>query len=224
MHTLAPMNSLQVKILERFEQLAKQADKISMLGQHDSHYADPQPFYAWAASAQNLLHGVFGSSSPHYVRFDSELKTIDSNYVNERRFQACKGIFLGAKSDVDGGYLFNLVAEVSGEVFGDFVVAAKAALSEGHHTVASVLACAALEDALKRYAVANDVDVEQKTMEDVVNALKAKGLVSGAQKSLLSAMPKIRNFAMHADWAKLTPQDAGSVIGFVEQFLLSHFQ
>jgi hypothetical protein len=77
--------------------------------------------------------------------------------------------------------------------------------------------------ALKRLAILNGLSVEDKTMEEIVNALKTKGLVSGAQKSLLAAMPKIRNHAMHADWEKLSPQDAGSVIGYVEQFLLSHF-
>jgi hypothetical protein len=77
---------------------------------------------------------------------------------------------------------------------------------------------------LKRYAIANGIDVGiNKPMEEVVNALKSKGLVSGSQKSLLDTMPKIRNNAMHADWEKLTPQDVGSVIGFVEQFLLAHF-
>jgi hypothetical protein len=87
----------------------------------------------------------------------------------------------------------------------------------------AVLACAALEDALKRYAIAKDIDVSNKTMDIVVNALKAGGFVSGSQKGLLEAMPRIRNHAMHADWDKLIPQDAGSVIGFVEQFLLVHF-
>ena len=86
-----------------------------------------------------------------------------------------------------------------------------------------VLACAALEDALKRYAISKGYLLIDKTMDEVVNTLKSQGLVSGAQKTLLSAMPKIRNHAMHADWAKLTPQDAGSVIGFVEQFLLTNF-
>lgn len=76
---------------------------------------------------------------------------------------------------------------------------------------------------MKRYATLNDLNVEGKTMEDVVNALKSKGLVSGAQKSLLSAMPRLRNHAMHAEWAKITPQDAGSVLGFAEQFLLAQF-
>ena len=86
-----------------------------------------------------------------------------------------------------------------------------------------VLASAALEDALKRFAILNGADVTGKGMSDVIAALKAKGLIGGAQKSLLETMPKVRNHAMHADWSKLKSADAGSVIGFVEQFLLANF-
>ena len=98
-----------------------------------------------------------------------------------------------------------------------------AALAEGAKDVAAVLACAALEDALKRLALLNNLEVSDKTMQDVVNALKAKGLVGGAQKSLLDTMPKIRDYTMHANWDKITPQDVGSVMGFVEQLLLVKF-
>jgi len=98
-----------------------------------------------------------------------------------------------------------------------------AALAEGAKDVAAVLACAALEDALKRLALLNNLEVFDKTMQDFVNALKAKGLVGGAQKSLLDTMPKIRDYAMHANWDKITPQDVGSVMGFVEQLLLVKF-
>lgn len=186
-------------------------------------HASHQQFYAWATSALNAIQGVFGKDSPHYTRFEVELSRISNNYVWQNQLDSFRGIFLGAKSDVDGGYLFDVQATFSGEIFGDFVATAKAALAEGQHAVAAVLACAALEDALKRFATSQGLSVENKTMEDVINALKTKGLVSGAQKTLLAAMPKIRNQAMHAEWSKLTPQDAGSVIGFVEQFLLSHF-
>lgn len=133
------------------------------------------------------------------------------------------GVFRAAKADFEGGYLFDVDAEISGEIFGDFVSLAKVALSDGAKDVAAVLACAALEDALKRYARSNQLDIDGKVMQSVVAALKAKGLVSGAQKSLLDTMPRIRDYAMHADWGKLTAQDVGSVIGFVEQFLLSKF-
>ena len=89
--------------------------------------------------------------------------------------------------------------------------------------MAAVLATAALEDSLKRYARANGLDTEEKTMTQVINALKSKGFVSGAQKSLLGAMPKIRNAALHAEWGKISEPEVNSVIGFVEQFLLSNF-
>jgi hypothetical protein len=160
---------------------------------------------------------------PHFKQLSIHVKEAERTYVDLRGLDRCRGAFLGAKSDVDGGYVFRLEATLTGEVFGDMVTAAKAALAESRIEVAAVLASAALEDALKRYAIANGLSVDGKTMEDVVNALKSKGLVGGAQKTLLSAMPKIRNQAMHADWKSLTAQEVGSLLGFTEQFLLAHF-
>lgn len=86
-----------------------------------------------------------------------------------------------------------------------------------------MLVSAALEDSLKRYATANGLNVDNGSMMAVINALKSKGLVSGTYKTLLNAMPKIRNYAMHADWEKISEPDVKSVIGFVEQFLLTKF-
>lgn len=159
-------------------------------------------------------------ASPHHSYFLDAFKECNGA---DHSVRALFGVFMAAKEDFEGGYLFNVDLRVSGEVFGDFVVLAKQALSQGHKDVAAVLACAALEDALKRYAAANDLSVDGKTMTEVVNALKGSGLVSGAQKTLLDAMPRIRNHALHAEWDKLSEPDVNSVIGFVEQFLLTNF-
>ena len=134
-----------------------------------------------------------------------------------------QGIFQSAKDAFDGGYVFNVELEVSGEIFGDFVALAKQSLAEGHKDVAAVLASAALEDALKRHATMNGLDVTDSTLAQVIGALKSKGLVSGARKSMLDAMLKIRNSAMHAEWDRVTEPDVNSIVGFVEQFLLSEF-
>ncbi len=218
------MPNVSELVIRRFQELEVQARGIRMGNtQGQGSKANPEQFYAWASSAFAAIEGSFGSNSPHCKNFQKQMDSIQNNNVWSKQFESFCGIFLGAKNDIDGGYLFDLQQAVSGELFGDFVGSAKAALEDGHYTVASVLACAALEDALKRYAIANGLNVDDQTMENVVNALKSKGLVSGAQKSLLAAMPKVRNAAMHAEWDKLTPQDAGSVIGFVEQFLLAHF-
>lgn len=177
-------------------------------------------WYKWATSAQNLILAVFGQQSPHYTNFE---RTYEKCGGGESCVNTLNAIFQSAKEDFEGGYVFDVDLRVSGEVFGDFVTLARQSLAEGHKDVAVVLACAALEDALKKYASLQDIDVSEKTMGEVIKALKAEGLVSGAQKSLLDAMPRIRNMAMHAEWAKISEPDVSSVIGFVEQFLLSKF-
>jgi len=205
----------------RFDELEEKFEQICFgkenLGQS---WAEPGDWKEWAVSALNLILAVFGDLSPHYNCLVTSFKACNGerSQVNE-----LKGIFLSAKNDFEGGYVFNVDLRVSGEVFGDFVIMARQALGSGNKDVAAVLACAALEDALKRLANANGLIVDEKSMKEVVNALKSKRLVSGAQKSLLDAMPKIRDFAMHARWDKIAEPDVSSVIGFVEQLLLSKF-
>jgi len=174
----------------------------------------------WATSAQSLVLAAFGDTSPHYKNFSN---LYDKCQGADDALYALKAVFGSAKEDFEGGYVFDVDLRVSGEIFGDFVALARTALHEGNKDVAAVLACAALEDALKRFAATKGVDVDNKTMQDVVNGLKSAGLVSGAQKTLLDAMPRIRNLAMHAEWSKISEPEVNSVIGFVEQFLLSRF-
>jgi len=203
----------------RFQELV---DKQSLMRfKRDSvgaQYLDDGEWEGWATSVQSLLMAVFGSTGQQYVNFSKAYDKCNG-YGIAKLFDLLKS----AKEDFDGGYVFNVDLRVSGEVFGDFVVLAQKALGEGHKDVAAVLACAALEDALKRYATVNGLAVDDKSMADIVNALKGAGLVAGAQKAILDRMPTIRNYALHANWDKISEPDVGGVIGFVEQFLLTKF-
>jgi hypothetical protein len=69
----------------------------------------------------------------------------------------------------------------------------------------------------------NGVDVDDKVLQEVIAALKSKALVGGAQKSLLDVMPKTHDFTMHANWSRIQDADVRSVLGFIEQFLLTTF-
>jgi len=207
-------------VVRRFAELEAQMNGLKVLRTSSVACYEMAAWQQWATSAQHILRVAFGEVSPHYQNFGAA-------YAKCRGWQsdvdALKGVFCAAKADYEGGYAFSMQALISGEIYGDFVALAKGALGEGAKDVAAVLACAALEDALKRFALLNGLNVSDKSMQDVVNALKAKGLVGGAQKTLLDTMPKIRDYAMHANWDKITPQDVGSVLGFVEQLLLTKF-
>ena len=216
------MSSNKELLGRRFIELDQQFKQLSFVRSSD-HVSPSSPngeWRQWATSALHLVGASFRETSPHSRHF-------------KERYDVCRGfetevrslysVFLSAKQDFEGGYAFDLEMTVSGEVFGDFVKLAKTALGEGHKDVAAVLAAASLEDVLKKYANLSGIDVADQDMSSVINALKSKGLVGGAQKSLLDAMPKLRNAALHAEWSKISEPEVSSLIGFVEQFLLTKF-
>ena len=193
---------------------------FSSKSQHHNPSSKNRVWRQWATSAEHLIAASFGNNSVHKQRFSERYEDCNSYEASVRELHA---VFLGAKADFEGGYQFDVEIMISGEIFGDFVSLARQSLSDGHKDVAAVLASAALEDALKRYARSNEIEVQGMTMQEVINALKSKSLIGGAQKTLIDVMPKIRNAALHADWNKISESEVGSILGFVEQFLLTKF-
>ena len=207
-------------VAQRFAELEQQMDKIERKQGQMTDSAPNDQWHQWATSVLHILQSTYGTDSSHYKNFDRIYSTY-TGWWSE--VEGAKGVFRAAKADWDGGYFFSLQNTMSGEILGDFVRLAREALNEGHKDVAAVLTSAALEDALKRYASSCGLEVIGRSMQDTVGALKAKSLISGAQKSLLDALPQVRNRAMHAEWDKITAESVGGMLGFVEQFLLSHF-
>ncbi|HMS26480.1 MAG TPA: DUF4145 domain-containing protein [Burkholderiaceae bacterium] len=208
----------------RFNELEDSFSQIKFeKSEYSGLFSQDGSWQGWSVSAQNLLKAVFEENSPHYTRFVQAYDECNRQHGGISLVSTLQNIFLSAKEDFEADCVFDVDLRISGEVFGDFVALARQSMLDGHKDVAAVLACAALEDALKRYAAINLLDVNDKTMQEVVNSLKTKGLVAGAQKTLLDAMPKIRNLAMHAEWSKISEPDVSSVLGFVEQFLLTKF-
>lgn len=206
---------------KRFRELKHESDSIPFeYDEYGSGYAKSGIWRKWATSAESLIKAVYGQDSPHYQNFIVVFKNCNGSDYD---IESLQGIFMSAKEAYEGGYLFNVELSISGEIFGDFVNLAKQALNESHKDVAAVLASAALEDALKRYAKSNGINVDDATMQKVIGAIKSAGLVTGARKTLLESMPRIRNYAMHAQWDKITEPEVNSMIGFVEQFLLTEF-
>lgn len=212
---------LNDKFSKRFEELHKKSNSIEPDVNRLGHEYFPRSiWYSWAIDCENLLKAVFGEHSTYYTGFVESMKL---SYTDEEQLRLLQSIFNSAKVAFDGDYIFDVERSISGEILGDFILLAKQALSDGHKDVAAVLASAALEDALKRYAKRNGLKVEDAVMSKVISALKSKRLVSGARTSMLDVMPKLRNHALHAEWDKITEPDVNSIIGFVEQFLLTEF-
>ncbi len=132
------------------------------------------------------------------------------------------GILKSIKSEVAEGLVGNLELQAQGGIFADFITLARESLDE-NKDVAAVLVSAALEDALKRFALQNDLDVADANMEQVINALKSKGLLKDPQASIAKGHKELRKKAFHANWDKIEKASVNSAIAFTESFILDNF-
>ena len=218
-----PMTEKEQIMLNRIDQLLEK-ESIFM---SDIHAGE---LYV---TVTNMFEKIYGPHSPQLKLLETireqvyEGQTRNYNKYESSRMQVftdrLHGCLSALKSDIEEGLIVNIRSEARGEVFGDFLVLAREALDAGQKDVAAVLACAALEDVLKRYASDQGLDVHEKNMSEVVNALKSKGVVRGPQGALLSGFVKIRNKTFHAQWTAINTADVSSIIAFTETFLVKQF-
>ncbi len=185
-----------------------------------------------ASSTIHILEMFYGNDSEklkgylkHYTNFLNNLQRTTQIAAEGKRTKirnATYGTLKSIKSEVEAGLVGNIELQAQGGIFGDFINLAKESLDE-NKDVAAVLVCAALEDALKKFALQNDLNVDDANMEQVINALKGKGLIKGTQASLAKGHKQLRKNAFHAKWDKIDKVSVNSAIGFTESFILEHF-
>jgi hypothetical protein len=209
-------------ISRRYAELANEVAQIRVVS-HDNGYddVDRQLWTRWVTSALNIVQASFGADSIH---FGELRRAIESESMSGARIavESAKGAFGAAKGDFEGGYVSSLAQGIAGEVFGSLLNSARAALNEGFKDSAAVLAAAAFEDSLKKIGALHGIDVAEQELGNVINALKAGGLLQGGAAKLAERYLNLRNSAMHANWEKITQEEVGGLIGFMEQLLLKH--
>ena len=177
----------------------------------------------------NILELLYGKDShktkaflEQYAACCKQKDRNDMRHALDGFAYSSKGVLPSIKSELESGLIGSIQLQAQGGVFGDFLSLAKNSLDE-NKDVAAVLACAALEDALKRYAEQQGLSVSDADMSQVINALKTKGLLKDPQASIVQSYVKLRNKAFHAEWEKIEKESVNSAIGFTEQFILSNF-
>jgi hypothetical protein len=212
-------------ILNRIEQLMRIDASVS------SEFA--QKFGELSQGTVSLLALVYGKQSPQLAAYNNQIKgTIDNSTHGSRvRSQSevlkvSLGILRNLKQEIEGGLTGSLRHEITGEILTDFIQLARTVLNEHGDkakNVAAVLAAAAFEDAIRRMGESSAGVIGKEDLSDVLNKLKEAGVIKSPQLGIAQSYLSFRNHALHANWDKIEKESVTSVLGFVEELLLKHF-
>ena len=187
-------------------------------------------------TGQQLLQGALSLMVNMYnkdsAQADSLLKEVASintkwtgSTASEHIIRLAMGTLHNLKGEIQAGLVGSLQRQISAGVLTDFLSLSKLALEEkgdDAKNVAAVLAAALFEDTIRKLAESNGIQHIDK-LQDVITALKNKGVLQPPQLGIANAYLNFRNHALHAEWDKIERAAVASVQGFVEELLLKHF-
>lgn len=134
-----------------------------------------------------------------------------------------EGVLYAIKFEIENNLLQTLDTQSKGEILGDFISLAKQLLNEDYKDAAAVLSCGALEDLMKKFADKVGLNVADEDLSSIINLLKSKSYIKGAQSGVVQSYVQLRNKAFHAQFDKIQSPEVASLISFVEQFLIENF-
>lgn len=181
--------------------------------------------------ALTVISAVHGPESHQVTALRETAKSVEFRGGNAYQLgmfrNALKGALKNLQQELDAGLIGSLAKRFSSEVLTDLVQLARAVLDEpgdNAKNVAAVLAAAAFEDTIRRMGSAFAGVMGKDDLSDVIETLKQKGILVAPQLGIAISYLNFRNRALHANWEQIDRASVNSVLGFVQELLLKHFQ
>jgi hypothetical protein len=208
---------LDAVLRRRFRELAEKAERLVTAREETksgSFTIPPAAFYEWVTNVQNLLARAFGQQSIHYqnfVRFANRFSSHEAEFAN------CHAVFLAAREDYEGGYLFDVRGAAKAEVLADAIALAKAALVAGCKDAACVLAQAVLEIALKELGHKHGLPLGR--LQKTNAALSRAGVYNAARQQQIAAWAAVGSAAMQGHRDNYDERAAQTMLDGVEHLV-----
>ena len=219
---------MKEKITQKFDELIKQGrELISNIGRESNGRLrfwinEPQiPLYqTWLFSASNLIRVVAPKDS-HYFDECNRLVTHEdmATGISSRIVQKMFGLLISAQTEWSKGMLKEIEYVIAAETFDDFLDHADSYHKAGKKIEASVLASAVLEDTIKKIAVKNSIKTKGRTLDPLIDDLKAAGVFTPVKVKRVKAYAGVRNKADHAEWDEFDIKDVGEMIEGIRELI-----
>lgn len=172
-------------------------------------------FLEWRSQSLSYLKNLVGAGHTYVDEFE---KKVDKAY--QAPVKGGIGILKAAKEDVEGGFLTDVKALVSAEVFSDFLEMAAHLLESGYKDPAASLTGAVLEDGLRRLGSRHGVKVKTRDDLSTLNhKLADAGTYNRLMQKRIQVWNDIRNNADHAHFDEYSLEDVQEMHAGVEKLL-----
>lgn len=178
----------------------------SGMARDNAHVAQCQ---GWVAEAANLVEFAIDQESNAYRRAVSRLSQGGSAL---QAVASIASVLEGLRDDIQSGLLGNMGNLVRAETFDNFLEHADFYVVQGMKNEAGIIAGVVFEDTVRRIARDQQIDEPDRPIDAVINALAARGVITGQQGKQARVGAHVRAKATHALWDEFDMQGVEATV------------
>jgi hypothetical protein len=206
-------------VRRKLQDLIARAPSLVVDGEYDTRHE--AKCSAWLVEALNVVSYAIPSPLNAY-RFGIERSSNPWNGPIQSVASVAETL-QALLADVDAGLLGDLGDQVRAETFDNFLDHGEAYLADDRKMEAGVIAGVVFEDTIRRiYRNKIAYDDKGKELEELINALARKGVITGQQSKQAKVAAHVRSKATHALWDEFNIDGVQATIQITRRFLADH--
>jgi len=216
---------IEKKLRDKIEQLIDRAPTYAddssveaIMRRTDRWFADGE---AWIVEAENVVT----LAVPDFLNaYRKRMVTATIGGAMPEQVQLIASLLRSLLDNIDEGLIGTLKTKVQAETFEDFLDHAVAYRDRDYKDQAGVIAGVVFEDTMRKIYANNIGSSIGKQLEDVINELAAKGVITQEQKKRMQAPAFVRTKATHANWGAFTLEGVDDTIKITKALIEAHLK
>ena len=216
--------ALEEKIRNKFDELISSSATLKVGNQHGTILNDQhsQACKAWLASAHNLAHCVFASSSNPYKTAIDKICSTNRGLRIPDSVGAVAAILGSLLSDIDNGLISSIENQTRAAVFDDFLDHAKEYARKKLPKESGVISGVVFEDTLRTICRNHDIEEKEQQLDILISELSKREIFNPSKAKRARAAAHVRTKATHAQWDEFDINDVNATIKFTEELISSN--
>lgn len=228
------MNEKYKKYTQRLEELIKEFDEdiFSQRKYYPNYYGERKYKYeeeiynkiqSWLMKCENILAIIFGLESVQVKRFLKLRDNLEKTSLYEHLCMI-KGLIEADLYDLNKGFIFGQEFIIANEIFDWVLEEARFFIYEQKNKdIGAMLLRIVLEDAIKRIAKKEEIEIRDKKMSFLNEELKAKGIFIQTVWRQNQAWLDIGNNASHGNFEEYNLNQVENFYQGIINFLSTYF-
>ena len=222
-------NNIHKKLKEEMDELVKYGEEIAVLASRSGSNLGQDyvtKTSTWVTKIGQIIRNLCPEGSQYGKNYEDIVKKKDFSVMHSNYYQhicVMNGIIKAIKDDYEKGLSVKIKQLLQADIFADFLEMGEYLLKENYKDAAAVIIGSVLEDALRKLAVKEGIDIlredaNYKTLEPLNMELAKANVYDRLIQKQITSWGDLRNKAAHGHYNEYDKHQVEMMLLFVQKF------